>query len=533
MPRITFIPAGKIIDADEGESIRDAALRAGVEIVSPCLGYGICGKCLVRIASGDVSGEVDDRNLSLACRSFPLSDCVVEVPSTLEMKEVQALGRVGRGALKWCDLDPPAFSSGLTDGDALGVAIDLGTTSIVAALASLASGEIESVSSRTNPQARFGDDVISRIGHAGTPGGLSELQKAVVECLNELIDELAEKAAARTEKIADVVVSGNATMMHLLLGISPARLGTAPYEPAFRTHDPVPLQRIGITGNTEAKARLLPNIAGFVGGDTVAGILATGMHRSATLRIFIDIGTNGEIAVGNSRRLVASSAAAGPALEGGRIEKGMRAVEGAIDHVRIDDDVRVSTIGGGPPGGICGSGVIEAVAGMLSAGLIHPDGRLATSDEILSLPDALARRLDGVGAKRRFVLSSTSQGPIYLTQKDITEVQLAKGAIRAATEILLEEWGAGIEDVAELLVAGAFGYHLGAREILRIGLIPSLPAEKVSFVGNTSLEGALGVLLSRKASDEAFRIADDVEFVELANRQDFQDAFVRSLAFPF
>jgi len=532
MLRISFLPGSETVEVEAGVSVRDAAIAAGVDLVTPCGGWGICGKCAVKILSGDVRGEVDEEGYYPACRTFPLSDCMVEIPELAKPREIRILQR---GRERGFEIGPALFLKALPSGiqrqDALGMAVDLGTATVVGALVVLESAEVLAVASRSNPQSRYGEDVISRIGHASDAKGLSELQTSIADCLNDIIDEASDAADVARVNLLDLVVSGNTTMAHLLLGVSPESLGRAPYTPVFLSSPPVRFSDIELRGNEEAHLSLVPGISGFAGGDTVAGILATGMHRSDELGLLIDIGTNGEIVIGNRERLVAASAAAGPAFEGGRIEKGMRAEVGAIDHVRIGDDVTVTTVGGDAARGICGSGLIEAVAGMLSRGLIRRDGRMVSSDETGDLPGGLAGRFDGAGGKRRFILSESGAGSVYVTQKDIGEVQLAKGAIRAAVEILLYEWGAEPGDIHEVLVAGAFGFNLRAEDLKVIGLLPEVDVERIRFVGNTSLEGALMVLLSERCSGEAEEIPSMVEYVELAGRGDFERLFVESMGF--
>jgi len=533
MPIITFIPDGSSIEVEPGISIRDAAIRAGVEIPSPCGGYAICGKCVVRIVSGEVQGEIDEDGFCLSCRSFPLTDCTVEIPTQSQLDSIDI---ADTGHQLDIGIDPPVFAVGIPDGisreNALGLAVDVGTTSIVTALVRLTDGEVLGTTASPNPQKAYGDDVISRITHASDQNGLAELQRAVSDCISEQIAKLRLEVSVDPGNIVDIVASGNATMSHLLLGVSPTDLGQAPYQPVFRTHEPVEALDIGIGNAPSATLRVLPNIAGFVGGDTVAGILATGMYRSDTIRLFIDIGTNGEIVLGNSESLVATSAAAGPAFEGGRIEKGMNATAGAIDHVRIDDDVIFSTIGDVEPMGICGSGLIEAVASMLSAGLLHSSGHLLSHTEAEMLhQEKLRLRFQGLSGRRRFVLWQGDRDAVYISQKDIAELQLAKAAIRAAINLMLEKRGVTLEDIDEIIIAGAFGYHLEVDDILKVGLLPMVDMNKVRVAGNASLEGAMMLLLSTVETNEAEQVASKVEFIELANDPEFREMFVAAISF--
>jgi uncharacterized 2Fe-2S/4Fe-4S cluster protein (DUF4445 family) len=267
-----------------------------------------------------------------------------------------------------------------------------------------------------------------------------------------------------------------------------------------------------------ALLRIIPGIAGFIGGDTVAGIIATGMHDSYRIRILIDIGTNGEIVLGNKDRMSAASAAAGPAFEGGRIECGMRAERGAINHVRIDGNIQFTTIGGEPARGICGSGLIEAVAEMLRVGIIDQSGKF--------IQNAYG------SSTRRFIVTSPEYGDIFIKTKDISEVQLAVGAVRAAIEILLARSGLSIDKVDEVFVAGAFGFHLRPEDLITIGLLPDMVIDRIRFVGNKSLEGALMALLSYDQYDSLSQLASTVDYIELAGNPQFQDLFISHMHFP-
>jgi len=532
MPTITFIPDGSSVDVEPGVSIRDAAIRIGVHIPSPCDGYGICGKCAVRIKSGEIRGEIDENGYCLSCRSFPLTDCTVEVPPPAQ---IESIGIDAKSRLD-IEINPPIFATGPPEGisreEALGLAVDVGTTSIVTAVVRLIDGEILGTESSANPQRQYGDDVVTRIAHASDPDGLKELRQAVSGCIDEQIRKICDSLSMDPKNIIDIVASGNATMSHILLGISPEALGQAPFQPVFKMHEPVETEDIGISATPSATLRVLPNIAGFVGGDTVAGILATGIHRSDGLRLFVDIGTNGEIVLGNSESLAATSAAAGPAFEGGRIEKGMSAEDGAIDHVSIGDDVIMSTVGDIEPKGICGSGLIQAISSMLSAGLVDETGHLLAHHEAEMLPEKLRTRFRGLTGRRRFVFWEGERDMIYISQKDIAELQLAKAAISAAIELMLEKRAVRFEKIDEIIIAGAFGYHLRIEDIVRIGMIPEVDADKVSIAGNSSLEGAIMALLSSKVSDEAERVASGVDFIELAGDPDFRDSFVSAIPFP-
>ncbi|MCD6519616.1 MAG: DUF4445 domain-containing protein [Anaerolineae bacterium] len=418
----------------------------------------------------------------------------------------------------------------------LGVAFDIGTTTVVGYLVDLETGEQLAVSSMLNPQTRYGDDVVSRIGHSAKEGGLGELQQAVIGALNKIIDEVTKEAAVSKEEIFALTVVGNTTMYHLFLGISPSALAQSPYVPAVVQPYSVRAAELGVEVYPDARIWVLPNIAGWVGADTVGVILATGLHKHDEIALAIDIGTNGEMALGSRERLITCSTAAGPAFEGAHLSCGMRAADGAIDEVYIDHDVRWHTIGEGAPRGICGSGLVDVVAEMLRVGIIDETGMMRTPEALESDGyKQLARRIVQGERQREFVLVGLEEGssnrPIKVTQRDVRELQLAKGAIRAGIEILMKELGIGPEDVKHVYLAGAFGNYIKPESALAIGLIPRFPHAEIIPVGNAAGSGAKMALLSQKAREEAFQIVERAEYLELSIRPDFQDEFVEAMIF--
>jgi len=426
-----------------------------------------------------------------------------------------------------------ALERGDTTAHRYGLAVDLGTTSVVAILADLGSGRTLGVESRLNGQANYGADVISRITHATTrPEGLEQLQSAAVSTINSALDALLKKSGVDRNQIYEAVVVGNSCMNHLFLGINPGSLSSAPYQPVIA--DPVSTNaaELGLAINPLGRVYTLPNIAGFVGSDTVAVILATAMHKSDPIRLAIDLGTNGEIVLGNRERLLTCSTAAGPAFEGARISSGMRATEGAIERVWIHDgDVKVQVVGNVPAIGVCGSGLLDAVAQMRGAGIVDGGGRLVSPERVDgALPPRLAQRLIRNDGNSGFVLARRGRRPVVLTQADVRELQLAKGAIRAGISILLKEFGLQEEGISEILLAGAFGSYVNPASAKAIGLVPPLPIEKITAVGNAAGQGAVMALLSTELREEAVRIARGAEHIELSARSDFMEQFVDDLA---
>ena len=418
-----------------------------------------------------------------------------------------------------------------------GLAVDIGTTSVVTTLMELESGEQLAAVSSLNPQAVFGADLMSRIAFAQfNPGNLRKLQTRIIGLLNQHIEQIVRDSGVLAKWIYKVVIVGNTCMHHILLGIDPSHVGLAPYAPVMRHPLVLPARELFLKVNPEARVCLLPIVAGFVGADAVGVALATRIAETPDLRIAVDIGTNGEVLLGSRDRLWACSAPAGPALEGAQLRHGMRGALGAIDRVWLEDgDLRVQTIGDAPAQGICGSGVIDAIAVLLDTGAIDWMGLIAV-EERDRLPAPLRERIGVRGEERVVILVRPSEGDapreILLTQDDIRQVQLCKGAIASGAAMLQRIAGVAPEQVSELMLAGGFGNYLSIRSALRIGLIPPLPASRIRYVGNAAALGAQLALMSEAERARADRIARRIEHVSLAAHPDFQDVFVDCLNFP-
>ncbi|MFP4057733.1 MAG: ASKHA domain-containing protein [Candidatus Brocadiia bacterium] len=433
--------------------------------------------------------------------------------------------------------DVIAFEPGDTTGQCLGAAFDVGTTTIVGSLLDLGTGRQLAVASETNPQVSYGDDVVSRIAHAGEGDGLAELQTSVVGCVNALIEELAGAAGVPAQAIYELTVVGNTTMNHLLLGLDPRNVAQIPFPAVLRHGAVVPAAELGIAIHPRGRIYTMPNIAGFVGGDTVGLILATELLEREDVALAVDIGTNGEMVLGSRRRLVSCSTAAGPAFEGARIHMGMRAAQGAIEQVRFGDDVELSVIGAVPPRGVCGSALIDALAELLRAGLVEPTGRLLAPNDLPgSVPQPLRSRVGNDDRGTYFVLAREDEtgidGPVVLTQRDIREVQLAKGAVRAGVETLKAELGAADEELQAVLLAGGFGNFIRRRNAIRIGLLPPIEHERIHFVGNAALVGAKMVLACTGYRDQGEAISRTTEYLELGALPEFQSRFADAMMFP-
>jgi uncharacterized 2Fe-2S/4Fe-4S cluster protein (DUF4445 family) len=470
-----------------------------------------------------------DQQGSTAPETFGLS-ALRQLPAALRAQD-------GRITLISVDGDVLRVEAGHTDNPLLGVAYDIGTTTVVGYLMDLLSGETLAVASELNPQTRFGDNVISRIQYADESNqGLQTLQSEVAGALNRILASTCETVSRPPHDVLAMTVVGNTTMQHLLLGVSPTYLARSPYIPAYASAQRVRAAQLGLNCDPEAAVWLLPNIAGWVGADTVAMLLSTGLYAEPEMSLAIDIGTNGEMAMGSRGRIITCSAAAGPAFEGAHISSGMRAAEGAIDRVTLDGDVQWHTIADGTPRGICGSGLVDAISEMLRVGVLDGQGRLQSPETMTALGfPALAARIRGENRHRTFELVSAGSGtggrPVQLTQRDVREVQLAKGAIRAGIEILMKELGAGPADVRKVYLAGAFGNYIQPDSALGIGLLPAFPRAELIPVGNAAGSGARMALLSRGAREMATQMLAHVTYLELSTRTDFQEEFVEAMLF--
>ena len=429
-----------------------------------------------------------------------------------------------------------AVERGDTAGMKFGLAVDIGTTSVVSTLIELESGEQLGSVSSLNPQAVFGGDLMSRIAFAQFhPGNLRKLHTRIVGLLNQHIEEICRQSGVLAKWIYKVVVVGNTCMHHLLLGIDPSHVGLAPYAPVMRHALVLPARELFLKVAPEARVCLLPLVAGFVGADAVAVALATRIYESAEVRIAVDIGTNGEVLLGSRDRLWACSAPAGPALEGAQIRHGMRGALGAIDRVTVDDDLHVHTIGEADALGICGSGLIDLVAGLLDAGVIDWTGLIQVESRA-ALPPKLAERVVMRGEERQVIVlrpgEAGARAEIVLNQDDVRQVQLAKGAI--ASGVVMLQHVAGVPDarVAELMLAGGFGNYVSIASALRIGLIPPLPVERIRYVGNAAALGAQLCLVSETERRRAESVAARIEHVSLAAHPDFERIFVEAMNFP-
>jgi len=427
---------------------------------------------------------------------------------------------------------------GDTTGRRYAIAFDLGTTTVVATLLDLSTGTPVAVQSMLNKQQPFGGDVISRISATMMdPTALDRLRAAAHSTLAELTAEVCHDGSVEATEVYEIALAGNATMTALALGIDPEPLGVAPFIMSSAVPPIVLASDLGVAVHPGARAMLFPALGAYVGGDIVAGMLASGMDRDKRLRLFIDVGTNCEIVLGDGERILATAAPAGPAFEGGSIRCGMRAADGAIEVVKLSPEVELQVIGDMTPVGLCGSGLVDTVSELVKAGLLDGSGRFVTEEAAKEIAPDLADRMTRIGEERIFILYrpegvTDPANTVYLSQRDVRELQFAKAAIATGWSLLLEEFGVDQGDVQQVLLAGSFGSYLSPASAIRIGLVPKLPVLRIVSAGNVAGEGAKMALLSERERAGATTLLEEVRYVELSDRTDFNDKFVDQLGFP-
>jgi uncharacterized 2Fe-2S/4Fe-4S cluster protein (DUF4445 family) len=515
---ITFEPDGRRVSVHAGATLLDAAGQAGIILNTVCGGKGICKKCIVIL-------EPDGRRV-LACQHHIDSDLTITVPPASRFFEQKILTE---GISSQTEIQPDIYKKYLKSapaGKIFGVAVDIGTTTIVAKLVDITNGQLLATQADLNPQTRFGDDVISRINYAKTDAKLAELHKVIIDCINQLTTKLCRQASIDSKQIFEMCVVGNTTMNHIFLKLPVVQLGQAPYNAFSLDAKDFSPEKLALQMNPVGNIHTVENIAGFVGSDTVAVALAADINSVQDLTLVVDIGTNGEIVLGTADRLYAASCAAGPAFEGARISCGSRAVEGSIEAVVVNSgDIDFDIIGNSPPHSICGSGLIDAVAALLDLGIIDQTGRFTSPDK---LPPEIYSRITQQDDQPAFRLADK----VILTQKDIREVQLAKAAIRSGIKLLQKKFDIEDNDIKQVLLAGAFGNYIRRESALRIGLLPNLPPERIHFIGNAAASGAEMILISQKCRTQAGKLARKIQYVEIAHEKEFESVFTDSMLFP-
>lgn len=598
MPSVRVLPDEVSFEVEEDQDLLSALRANGLQIEGICNGKGTCGKCLIRVVSGQVSEAtaterewqiVVGQQLRLACQTRALSDITIQLPESSRTSEAKILMAGKRVEAKLVpavramsvEMRPPNLTDQTSDVERLlagtgaksynptllrilpetlrtsgwratavlrgeilvdlapsdrrlrlmGVAADIGTTTVVAYLFDLQTGELLTVKADYNGQIRYGEDVVTRISRMlQNPAALNELKEAVVTTLNHLIDAAAKEVGSSVHDVYDLVVAGNSVMTSLVVGADPSAIAKAPYTPPFSGSVAMSARELGLLTADSCVLRSVPLISGYVGGDVVADIMVSGMHKDESLSLLIDLGTNGEVVIGSSRGMLAASCAAGPALEGYGITRGMRAMNGAIESVAIDrrtGDLYLRTISDARPRGICGSGVVDSVAAMLAAGVLEPSGRM-----VLGSSERLVRHNGEPSFAVAWGRDSADGRDILLTQGDVRRFQLAKAAIYAATSTLMSEMSVQVDQVERLYVAGAFGNYISPVNAMMVGLLPEMPLERVVQIGNGSGMGACGLVLNQAMWREAEEISKKTKAVELNLIPSFQKRYLDATFLP-
>ncbi len=509
MAEITMINTGQIISCRDGEKLLDVLTDVKESIPSPCGGRGSCGKCRVRIAG---VGE------ALACETRVYGKMEIEVPDKREAAGTKIFSS--------------SFGGAKTQGriSEWGLAVDIGTTTVEAVLLNLSDGTPAARGVTWNSQRRYGADVLSRIHYEmeHPEEGRQRLQAVVIKDINELIEKLCGQADVRAAEIRKAAVAGNCTMIHMLLGEDATGIGKAPYDPAFRKAQTQETEKLGLRIGRNARIYCFPQVSSFIGGDITAGLAVIPELDKETV-LFADIGTNGEIVLAKGGRMAACSCAAGPALEGMNIRAGMCASDGAVEDVKISEEgVLLKVIGGTQPKGICGSGVLSAVRELLKNELIKKNGTYAQPSAFRA-GDVRRTVLRMNGRKREAILCRNPE--ILLTQGDIRQIQLAKGAVMSGIRMLMSHMGIEPEKVEKVFVAGQFGSHLPEDALLQTGMFPKELSGKINYVGNIACQGACRALGEEKVRRRAEEIAEQVEYLELSRMKDYERIFAECILF--
>ena len=503
---VTLLPSGRTLPAEPGQTLLEVLRGAGLSMDAPCGGHGLCGKCRVTLAEPDGDREV------LACRTKVARDVTVRLPESAA-PGISVLTD-DRGAAVTPDPVPPEAP--------YLAAFDVGTTTVVCYLLDGRTGRQLDCASMLNPQYPFGADVISRI-QCALGGREAELTDAIRGGMGQLIGQVCAGAGISPAQFCRMAVVGNPCMQQLFLGISPRNLAAPPFPPALTQAETRPCAPY-LPACTAAELLVVPDLSGYVGADTMGCILSARLYEAGTATLLVDIGTNGEMVLGGRDGMVACATAAGPALEGARICCGMRGGPGAIDHVWVEDGaLRVSVIGGGEARGICGSGLIDAAAVLVDQGLANRRGRLRANGSPLS--DRLRPADDGQDA---FFLTDR----VFLTQQDVRELQLAKGAIAAGIRLMADALGLTMDAIGRVLLAGAFGSYLRPESACRIGLLPPELAGRVTAIGNAAGAGARLLACRRDQLDLAQRLVGEIRTLELAELPTFQRTFAQCMLLP-
>lgn len=582
------------IDCNTNKTLLENLLEQNIFVNNPCNGKGLCGKCKVKIVKGRVSSPSETERSILSeddiVSGIRLS-CLLSVSGDMEIELLQKERKhsiLTTGFIPEFNFNPSIYKkclyiekpslanqisyedslmkafkvknidfnvyrdeilygevtgvfngkdligieSGNTKDTLYGVAIDIGTTTVVASLVDINTGEELESESMINAQKKFGLDILTRITYKleNSKSGQKELQQTIVESINRMIKSICERVGISENNIYEITVAANSTMIHFLLGINTDSIGRSPYIPAFVRAKTVLASSIGLKINKRAKLYCLPSVSSYIGADIVAGTYVCDLHNSSENILFIDIGTNGEIVLANRGKLLSCSCAAGPALEGMNISYGMRAAEGAIEDVKITEKgIELKVIGDKEPIGICGSGILAVLKELLRIGIVKNRGAFIKKDKIEE-NDYRFNMIQENGTKREFILNENPR--ILVTQSDIRQVQLAKGAILSGFYALLKKANLTMEDLDKVIVAGQFGSHLPVESLVGIGILPSGIESKIKYVGNSSKTGAYMCLMSEDVKKNIENVSRKIDYMEIGASENYERLFTECLIFP-
>lgn len=513
-------------EADEEASIVTAGKERSIKLEP------IISKEFAELGTPDIHDQLSDiervLSFSKAAKTDNSIDLIRELPGILREGDFKVTN-------VYMDNKLISVEPGDTTRKLFGVAVDIGTTTIAAYLYDLSTGKKVDVYSMLNPQRKFGADVISRIEYtASSREALNEMNKVIIDCINGIVQHFTSSRYIKVSDVYTVVFVGNTTMMHFLMKVDAKNIAASPFIPATTQLHKFRAKELGISINPNGYAVVFPCVSGYIGADTVAAVLSSGMYDREEISLLIDIGTNGEIVLGNNKWLFACSTAAGPAFEGANIRNGVGGIKGAIDKISFNNGLAYTTIGGERPVGICGSGIVDAIAGMLSAGIIDETGRIA-DDEIDSVPEELRDRLIDIDGLSSFLLAAAGECAadmdIAITQKDVRELQNAKAAIAAGIKTLAKRAEINLKDIDKVYLAGGFGSYINVDSALKIGLIPMELKGRIESIGNAAGAGAVEGLLSAMMLKESESIKKKIKYIELSASPDFVDEYVECMMF--
>ncbi len=595
MPKIFIKKLGNDFEYVPKKNLLQLLLENDIFVDNPCNGNGTCGKCKVMVLEGNLPPlsqeerkllKEDEINagIRLSCLVVPEEDITIEILQKERKHKILTTGYVpefefnpalckknfeikmptlqtqspfedslcdalGSKKVNWKllrdykssygtvtgvfnDSELIALEAGDTTEFLYGVAIDIGTTTVVAALIDMNNGEELATASRINPQKKFGLDVLTRIAYEleHQEGSKEELQKTIVEAINEMVEELCSEGKVKKENIYEISIAANCTMMHFLLGVDATSIGKSPYAPIFIKAKNISASDLGIKAAKCARVYCLPSVSSYIGADIVAGAYVCELHKAEANILFIDIGTNGEIVLSKGGKLLSCSCAAGPALEGMNISSGMRAAEGAVEDVEITEKgVYLKVIGEEDPIGICGSGILAAVKELIRTGIVKNNGAFIKKEQ-LEESDYRYKMIQLNGNKREFLLRSTPE-QLLITQGDVRQVQLAKGALLSGFYALLKQASLGMDELDKVMIAGQFGAHLPADSLVGTGILPEEVKNKLIYVGNSSKTGAYMALMSVEVKKEIEELAGEMEYMELGASEGYEKLFSKCLIF--